>query len=103
MKTASGELLFDDKVLTDKDNLASAHSCLMTISGAYSQLPGNGSSGLDPKASTTKLVITKAQSSSESFGDMLMDGWYWIKENVDAITDWIVDTAGERQGFRRVS
>ncbi|KAL1876851.1 hypothetical protein VTK73DRAFT_9153 [Phialemonium thermophilum] len=94
LKTCSGGSLFDADVSVDKNIMDGAFGCLKTITQAYSQLPGSGVSAKIAASASFGKVVTAAESASEDVGDLLLDGWYWVREQMDNVTEWIIDTAG---------
>ncbi|RBR22926.1 uncharacterized protein FIESC28_04224 [Fusarium coffeatum] len=93
LKTQSGGDLFDGDVKQNQDLMKGAHSCLQTVTAAYGNMQSQSSTTISTTSATTNLVV-KAQSSSDSFGDALMDGFFWLKEKFEEVTEWFIETAG---------
>jgi hypothetical protein len=95
LKTQSGADLIDSGVKNDKDTMKGAHKCLGAIAQAYSTMPPSSHLATLSTASATKRVVTAAHTSVQSTGDVLMDGWLWVREKVQEVTEWVVEMAGE--------
>lgn len=82
--TKNGKPLIDPAHMPSPADLQNAAKCFSRISDATTGLPRDGSKKV--------LAITTATSDSE--GDLIMDGFHWIKEKIDQVTDWIVEQVG---------
>lgn len=100
LQTQSGEDLFDEDVKKDEDLMKNAKNCLQIITQAYADISPAPVSSMAlsstvTTASLTTKMITTVRSISNSFGDALMDGWFWITENIHKATDWGIKVAGK--------
>lgn len=95
LKTSSGDSLFDADISKDKTTMDGAFGCLKTITQAYSQLPGSGVSAEVAAIASTSKAVGAAKWASKDLGDQLLDGWFWVREQIHNVTEWIIDTAGK--------
>lgn len=90
-KTSDEETLLPFNI--DEKMLQGVHAFLSTIANAYLVLPSDGNSALD--LSKRRQIVENVTAVSKDVGDLLMDGWHWIKEKIDDVVEWAIDTAGE--------
>jgi hypothetical protein len=83
-KTKNGKPLIDPANMPSPADLQNAAKCFSSISDATAGLPRDGS----------KKVVAMATATFDSHGDLIMDGFHWIKEKIDQVTDWIVEKVG---------
>ena len=88
-KTKSGKPLWEDGQKPSDSDLAQAAKCFATIHSAFKGLPANGAI-VDPS-----VPVSTPQSPSNGAVELLMDGWHYIKTEVDHVTDWVVEKVGK--------
>ena len=97
LKTSSGKPLLGEAVKKDKKLLSGAQKCLKTVSQAYAQLPDDGTSALAKTDGSRAATASEAERNDASGGTgVVFDGWHWITEMIDDVTDWVIEAAGER-------
>ena len=95
--TKSGKPLWDAKDMPSDKDLANAAKCFTAINDAAQTLPKNGtpvSVGMSINAAA-KIVTAQKEQAVNDVGDLLMEGFYWVKQQVENIVEWIVEKAGK--------
>ena len=88
-RTSSGKPVFDQAL--DSDTANASIAALKNLQIAYSNLPADGSIAT---ANTSAVVLTSAAPTSIGLGDLLGEGWHWVKEYVKSALNWIVKKVG---------
>jgi hypothetical protein len=89
-RTASGNPVFGQS-LSSNDAQAGI-AALKNLKTAYSDLPANGSvAGSETRTITMRSNTHMALKGIE---DIFWDGWHWVKKQVQAAIDWVVQKVG---------
>jgi hypothetical protein len=91
MRTASGKPVFGQAL--DPGTAQASIAALKNLKTAYRDLPADGSAA-GTETRTLMLKSTTAPVALKGLGDVLWDGWQWVKEQLQHAWDWVVQKIG---------
>ncbi|KAK7434452.1 hypothetical protein CaCOL14_012792 [Colletotrichum acutatum] len=86
-KTKDGKSLWEGSEKPDGAMMEQAAKCFAAISDAHETLPKDGS-----KVEVAPQAVTQT---AESTGNLFLDAFYWLKQRIVEVTDWVVKKIGQ--------
>jgi hypothetical protein len=94
-KTDSGENLIPANAQVDLKDLDEARKHLLEVGRAYQTLDATSDKPVLHSRAPAQPMVAMAVHQPEDLGDLLMDGWTWVKEKASEAVEWGVKQAGK--------